>query len=81
MKVPLYANGQGVREELIEALADALVADIELFPILPMPVPVPHEGLEANGVRILARSGIIRSEPAQDAGRPQRRPVRTGGSG
>ncbi len=80
MKVALYANAQGVREELIEALADALVADIEQCPVLPMPVPVPHEGAGANGVRIPARSGIMRPEPAGGVGRPPRRPIKTGGT-
>lgn len=47
MKVAVY-NAHGVREELIEALADALVADIEQCPVFPMPVPVPRERAEAN---------------------------------
>ena len=79
MKVAVY-NAHGVREELIEALADALVADIEQCPVLPMPVPVPRERAEANGVRIPARSGIIRPEPAGGVSRAPRRPVKTEGT-
>jgi len=73
MKVALSANAQGVREELIEALADALVADIEQCPVLlPMPVPV--------GAHTPARSGIMRPEPAGGVRRPPRRPVKAGGT-
>jgi hypothetical protein len=79
MKVAV-SDAQGVREELIEALADALVADMEQCPVLPMPVPPPGERAEASGVRTPARSGIIRPEPAGGVGRPPRRPVKTGGT-
>jgi hypothetical protein len=80
MKVALSANAQGVREELIEALADALVADIEQFPVLPMPVPVLQEWAEADGAHTPARSGIMRPEPAGGVRRPPRRPGQTGGT-
>jgi hypothetical protein len=56
------------------------VADIEQCPVLPLPVHVPHEGAEADGVRTLARSGIIQPEPAGGVGRAPRRPVQTGGT-
>jgi hypothetical protein len=71
----------GIREELIKALAEALVADMDQCPTLPMPAPVTHDRAEANGARTPAGSGIMRSEPARDVGRPPRRPVRTGRTG
>jgi hypothetical protein len=35
-----HSNGPGIREELIEALAEALVADIEQCPTVPTSAPV-----------------------------------------
>ncbi len=80
MTVARSARAPGVREQLIEALAEALVADIEQFPVLPIPVPGLPEWAEADGAHTPARLGIMRPEPAQDAGRPQRQPVETGGT-
>ncbi len=75
------SNESSIREELIEALAEALVADIEQCPTLPMPAAVTHDRVEANGARPPVGSGIMRSEPARDVGRPPRRPARTGRTG
>ncbi len=79
-RAPVDSSAHGVREELIEALAEALVADVEQCPSLPMPIPVLQEWAEADGAHTPARLGIMRPEPAQDAGRPQRQPVETGGT-
>jgi hypothetical protein len=80
MTVARSAHAPGVREALIEALAEALVAELEQCPVLPMPVPVLPEWAEADGAHTPARSGIMRPEPAGGVRRPPRRPVKTGGT-
>ena len=56
----------GGRDELIEAFADALMADLEQFLTLPMPAPGMQTQTEADApAQTLARSVIMRpgSEP------------------
>ncbi len=71
----------GIREALIEALAEALVADLEQCPILPMPAPVTSDRADGHDARPPAGSGIMQSAPAREVGRPRRRPARRGRTG